>query len=307
MKKRIGIVSYNIYCNFTNYGSALQSWALCQSIKKIAGNIVEPVLVDYCPEILADKDPLNPFANMWDKDEESRKMCELTLPAIQENYYKFDKFYHKRFERTCKKYTAQNFNAIGLRENQMIPYVASHVDVPVQRVIDPTLLLTSNEYDKIADERLENEKYLLLYARRYNPHMEAYAEKLAAENGWKIVEISLRAKNAEKTNRRMFYEAGVEEFLSLTKYAECVVTNSLHGTIFAVQYSKPLCVFSREQCDTKIKELLALFGLTDHMLVSGAEDKGNLNDINYEVVHSRIAEARKKSLEFLRMELTSCF
>lgn len=100
---------------------------------------------------------------------------------------------------------------------------------------------------------------------------------------------------------------GVEEFLSLTKYAECVVTNSLHGTIFAVQYSKPLCVFSREQCDTKIKELLALFGLTDHMLVSGAEDKGNLNDINYEVVHSRIAEARKKSLEFLRMELTSCF
>ena len=94
MKKRIGIVSYNIYCNFTNYGSALQSWALCQSIKKIAGNIVEPVLVDYCPEVLADKDPLNPVANMWDKDEESRKMCELTLPAIQENYYKFDKFYH---------------------------------------------------------------------------------------------------------------------------------------------------------------------------------------------------------------------
>lgn len=336
-----------------------------------------PVLVDYCPEILADKDPLNPFANMWDKDEESRKMCELTLPAIQENYYKFDKFYHKRFERTCKKYTAQNFNdistdenitgfvcgsdtifcidefggfddgyfanydcmkknsvvyaasfadshfeqddyqklnerlknfnAIGLRENQMIPYVASHVDVPVQRVIDPTLLLTSNEYDKIADERLENEKYLLLYSRRYNPHMEAYAEKLAAENGWKIVEISLRAKNAEKTNRRMFYEAGVEEFLSLTKYAECVVTNSFHGAIFAVQYSKPFYVFSRELCDTKIKELLALFGLTDHLLVSGAEDKGNLNDINYEVVHSRIAEARKKSLEFLHMELTSCF
>ena len=121
MKKRIGIVSYNIYCNFTNYGSALQSWALCQSIKKIAGNIVEPVLVDYCPEILADKDPLNPVANMWDKDEESRKMCELTLPAIKENYYKFDKFYHKRFERTCKKYTAQNLRMKTLQ--------ASYVEV----------------------------------------------------------------------------------------------------------------------------------------------------------------------------------
>ena len=110
--KRIGTVSYNIYCNFTNYGSALQTWALHQAIKKVAGDMIDPVLVDYCPEILADKDPLNPFANMWDKDEESRRMCELTMPAIRENYYKFDRFYHERFTRTSKRYTAQNFNGI---------------------------------------------------------------------------------------------------------------------------------------------------------------------------------------------------
>ena len=30
--KRFGIVSYNIYCNFTNYGSALQSWALQRAV-----------------------------------------------------------------------------------------------------------------------------------------------------------------------------------------------------------------------------------------------------------------------------------
>ena len=108
--RRIGTISYNIYCNFTNYGSALQTWALHQAIKKVAENTVEPVLVDYCPEILADKDPLNPFANMWDKDDESRRMCELTMPAIRENYYKFDRFYHERFTRTSKKYTARNFN-----------------------------------------------------------------------------------------------------------------------------------------------------------------------------------------------------
>ena len=37
-----------------------------------------------------DKDPLDPMKNMWDQDEESRKMLELTMPAIRENYYKFD-------------------------------------------------------------------------------------------------------------------------------------------------------------------------------------------------------------------------
>ena len=161
----------------------------------------------------------------------------------------------------------KNFRAFGLRENHMVPYVTEHVDVPVQKVVDPTLLHTSEKYDEIAvSERLEDDKYLLFYSRRYSPAMEEYAEELAKKNGWKIVEISLRATNAEK-GHRMFYEAGVEEFLSLVKHAEYVVTNSFHGMIFAVQYRRPFVIFSREQCNTKIDEILQLFGLSDHMPV----------------------------------------
>ena len=107
--KRIGIVSYNINCNFTNYGSALQSWALSESIKKLGQ---DPVLVDYCPDILKDKDPLNPMKNMWDTDEESRKMCELSLPAIKVNYEKFERFYTEKFKRTTQKYFSDSFNQI---------------------------------------------------------------------------------------------------------------------------------------------------------------------------------------------------
>ena len=192
-----------------------------------------------------------------------------------------------------------NFRALGIRENQMVSYVKNHTSVPVFRTIDPTLLLTSTDYDSIAEERLEQETYLLLYARRYNAKMESYAEKLAKKNGWKIVEISLRATNAEK-GHRMFYEAGVEEFLSLVKNAEYVVTNSFHGLIFSVQYKRPFVVFSREQCDTKIEELLFLFGLADHLLVNGNE---KFTDIDYDTVHDRIAHARKESLGFLDKEL----
>ena len=35
--KKVGIVSYNIYCNFTNYGSALQTWALSKAIDATGG------------------------------------------------------------------------------------------------------------------------------------------------------------------------------------------------------------------------------------------------------------------------------
>lgn len=364
---KIGIISYNRYCNFTNYGSALQSWALHRSIQHLDSNIT-PVFVDYCPDVHIDKDPLNPGKAMWDQDEESKRMLELTLPAIRENFYKFEDFYINRFEHTKQKYTSlnfseisdenldgficgsdtifcidefkgfddgyyanfpemkgksvsyaasfgdshfseedyftlndrlRNFRALGIRENQMVSYVTEHTKAPVMRTIDPTLLLKDSDYDSIAEERIIKEPYLLLYARRYNGKMESYAERLAKENGCKIVEISLRATNAEK-GHRMFYEAGVEEFLSLVKYAEYVVTNSFHGLIFSVQYKRPFVVFSREQCDTKIEELLTLLGLEDHLLVSGHEP---FSDINYKLVHERIDQARNESLAFLNKEL----
>lgn len=367
--KRFGTISYNIYCNFTNYGSALQTWALHQVIKKIGENQYQPILIDYCPDILVDKDPLNPFENMWDNDDKSKEMCKLSLPAIYENYIKFERFYHERFTRTKIKYTSENFNdviheeqidgficgsdtifcidefgfddgfyanydcmkngytvsyaasfgdpyfteksyqilnkrlqnfkAIGLREDMMIPYVKEQTTVPVKKVLDPTLLLTSEDYDMIAEKRQEEAKYLLLYARRCNTEMSAYAEELAEKNGWKVIEISLQAINAEK--HKMFYEAGVEEFISLIKYAECVITNSFHGMIFSVQYHRPFYVFSREQCNTKITELLDLLGLLDRMKVTGNEPEAL--KIDYKEVHKRIDIERKKSLSFLEFEL----
>lgn len=163
----------------------------------------------------------------------------------------------------------------------MIAYVKEHTSIPVQKVVDPTLLLTKEDYDTIAAPIQEYGKYLLLYARRYNPKMSEYAEKLAAQKGWKVIEISLRATNSRK--HRMFYEAGVEEFLSLVKNAEFIVTNSFHGMIFSVQYSRPFYIFSREQCETKITELLDMFGIPDRMRITG--DELEASAIDYDDVH----------------------
>ena len=91
---RIGIVSYNRYGNFTNYGSALQSWAMCRAVDKLGA---QSVLVDYLPEVLRDKNPLNPMAHMWDTDPVARRQCEMSLPAIRENYQKFQRFFAGQF------------------------------------------------------------------------------------------------------------------------------------------------------------------------------------------------------------------
>lgn len=369
--KKIGIVSYNKYANFTNYGSAMQSWALWKAVNKIGGESLKAVEVDYCPDKLKHLDPLNPFNNMWDTDEAHRKACESALPAIRDNYAKFMDFYSNRIEFTKHKFTSdnfdemvkeekidgficgsdtifcidefgiddgyyanydsmkqsfsmayaasfgdshfdddsykvlddrlKNFDAVGLRENDMVDYVKKHTPAPVCKVIDPTLLHNKEDYYQITAERMIDEKYILLYSRRHNEEMIKYADELAEKNGWKVVDISLLP--SKNPNHLMFYEAGVEEFLSLVRNAEFVVTNSFHGMIFAVQFEVPFYIFSREQCNTKITEILSLFGLSDRLVVSG--DMARAADIDYSDVKKRIAAERENSLEFLKSSLNT--
>lgn len=368
--KKYGIISYNMYCNFTNYGSALQTYALHKALNQIAPEQVESVVVDYCPDILADKDVLNPLKNMWDSDEESRRMCELSLPAIRINNEKFNRFYKENYNITKEKYTSGNFNkivgqeqmdgfvcgsdtiwciqefggfddgyfgnyqamrdthtisyaasfgdavfdekdseilkeklqnykAIGVRENTNIEFIRENTDVLVERVVDPTLLLRGKDYETITSERIFSEPYILLYSRRYNAAMEQYADELAQQLGCKVVEISLRATN--KSKHIMFYEAGVEEFLSLIKHAECVVTNSFHGAIFSIQMHKEFYIFSREQCDTKIDELLDMLGLMSRKMITGKEIVSE--GIDYEKVEGILAARREHSKEYIRKAL----
>ena len=110
----VGIVSYNINCNFTNYGSALQSWALNRLIEKFG---FKPVLIDYCPKVLESADILNPIKLMWDTDDESKRMVQVTMLAITENYHKFENFYSNRFKRSTKKYTDNDFPEVVTDEN----------------------------------------------------------------------------------------------------------------------------------------------------------------------------------------------
>lgn len=367
---KLGIVTYtSLHCNFTNYGTVLQAWAMQQTLRKMEG--IEPVLVDYCPVTMKEKDPLDPMKNMWDTNTEVRRLCEMSLPAILENFKKIYDFYHQRMAITQGEYDVDtfddvqkegierfligsdsifdivefgldnvyfantnlmkgnsiayapsfqdsidnykkddlaalnkcllNFKRFSLRENQLIPYVMDNVREDVQQVLDPTLLLAPEEYDLISGKAQTNEKYILYYSRRYNPQMESFVYKLAQQAGLKVVEISLRANNSDKAEMR--YDAGVEEFLSLMKNSEYVVTNSYHCLIFAIQFSKSFFVFSREHCDRKIVELLQMVGLEDRYCKTS--DIPQVEGIDYAYVRKVINRNKENSLAYLKEAVES--
>lgn len=366
---KIGIITYeSLYCNFTNYGTVLQAWALLKVVSCL-NSVYEPVLIDYCPDIMRDKDPFNPMKNMWDMDYETRNMCEMSLPSIKINFEKIRKFYFENIRMSNRSYTSatinkvvdegiskficgsdsiwditefgleraffadypvmrgnsiayapsfqdsfseysleerkrlikllDNFFAVGVRDEEPLDVLCAQMKDEVKRVVDPTLLLKSSDFNEIIADKQESERYLLYYSRRYNETMEKFVVETAKARDLKVIEISLRHVNCER--HRMFYEAGIEEFLSLVKYAECVVTNSFHCLIFALHFEKDFFAFTREHCNKKISELLARLDLGDRLLKSGYEEIRS--KINYSDVKKRLDKERSESLGFLDRQL----
>lgn len=107
--RRFALVSCNRYVNFTNYGSALQTYALRWAVNNLFPD-TEAIALNYCPDSMKEMNPLNPFKHMWDQDEASRNRIERNSLAIHENYRKFEEFYNTQCAMSETKYTAVNFD-----------------------------------------------------------------------------------------------------------------------------------------------------------------------------------------------------
>ena len=165
-------------------------------------------------------------------------------------------------------------------------------------VIDPTLTLLAEDYSQIECERnVPIKPYLLYYSRRYNEAAERIVDRIAEERGLQVVEISLRAQNSYKHTMR--YDAGVEEFLSLIKHADVVITNSFHCMIFAILYERDFYVYSRQHCYGKIVELLETLGLSNRF-ISDCNHFTRQKPIDYRDVLNKLAKLRKFSTDYLK-------
>ena len=193
----------------------------------------------------------------------------------------------------------KNFKHISLRETNDMGIIDTCTELPVNSTIDPTLLLDRCDYDGIVKEVKQSRPYILLYSREYNAEMVKFADKLARKHKLKVIDISLRIQNFYK--HKMAYNTGVDEFLGLIKNAEYVVTNSYHGSIFAMQFRRELYVFSRSGCSNKIRVLMEMTALESRMLTSS--ESAEQEKIDYNDVWERIAARRADSIAYLKEAL----
>lgn len=211
--------------------------------------------------------------------------------AVSMGIPKLDEKYEDEFEKAINK-----IDYLGVREEKLKEYIKGFTKKEVTRTVDPTLLLKQEDYNDLLLESKIKEKYLLIYALGPDDRLTEIAKKKAIENNLKIVELN--DMNKKKYFCDQISSAGPEEFLTLIKNAEIIVTNSFHGTIFSAIFEKDFYTITRLNRNSRMENVLDILEMRDRLLES-VEDLKNVKKQDYEKAYKNLKKETQKSKEFL--------
>ena len=200
------------------------------------------------------------------------------------------------FPQELREVTAQylnRFDHIAVRETSGLSVLNTLGVTNAATVLDPVFLLDLAQWGVMAKkpERCET-PYLLVYDFDNSASVRRLAEKIASQNSLKIYSI-FDLPYAE----RCFSVCGPETFLGLIQGASFVLSNSFHATAFAVIFEKEFAVVARtEKINTRMRDLTALLGLTDHMVTAEARIPRNTD---WTAVKHRLADEISHSKAYI--------
>lgn len=201
------------------------------------------------------------------------------------------------------------YDAIGVREKNALKLVEDIVNVKATLVLDPTLLLTKNDWGKVSKPIIPEiyGDYILLYELTPCSYILDLAYNLSKEKGLRIVRICKDAHKQDKDDNIInIIDAGPAEFLSLFSKASLIITNSFHGTAFSINFQKDFYTVLplRKKNNSRQRSLLELFSLTERLIMEGSplSDVSKMN-IDYTYANQRLNEERNKSIHYLQQTI----
>lgn len=203
-----------------------------------------------------------------------------------------------------------NYDFISLREENGRNYIKQILKTDVEWVIDPTLLLGKREWMKVS-EIYPNipEHYVLIYQLANSITIENLALRIGEEKGIPVYRICKRAYCVRETaSISNILDAGPSEFISLIANADYLITNSFHGTAFAINFSIPFytVVSATKKNNCRMESLLSLVNLKKRLLKDdvAVNNIDITTEVNFTYVQELLQKEREKSEEYLRMAVS---
>ena len=204
----------------------------------------------------------------------------------------------------CRR-LAQFFSAVSVREQSAIRLAKEALGIEPQWVLDPTMLLTADDYRSLWQHEESQWEGITTYV------LDASEEKSQIQHDVsQTLSLPVNALMLPPIDQdgKLVDMIPVEGWLKAFAQASFVITDSFHGCVFSIIHRKPfIAIANRERGIDRFTSLLGYFGLMDRLIFSLEEYQQKrsslLTPIDYVPIVQKHEEARAASLTFLREAL----
>lgn len=201
-------------------------------------------------------------------------------------------YYHKWLSR---------YQHLAVREDSAVSLLQA-MGLQAEQVLDPTLLMERQQWEMYLS-RPRKKPYVLVYQLHNDPKLSAYAKKVAKAKGLPLVRVSATLHQCFRGGK-FRWAPDIGEFLTLIRNAQCMITDSFHGTVFAILFNTPFVeVLPNNNTGTRNQSILTLTGLSGRILREEEDVALAMEPMDFSRANGIIAEQRARSLALLKTML----
>ncbi|SIQ04306.1 polysaccharide pyruvyl transferase family protein [Maribacter ulvicola] len=194
-----------------------------------------------------------------------------------------------------------SFNSISTREKNGVNKLNNLVkDKEIHHVLDPTLLFDKQEWMNIFSVKKSNitEKYILVYSVPRTELLKKAIKYYRQILGYKVVSVDKVMLSLPFVDTHV-KDAGPKEFIEIFSNASFVITDSFHGTCFALNFQIPFACIYIENKTNRQESLLGQLQVGNRIIYK-EEDFSNLTlNQDFSKIEMEISKLRKASLDYI--------
>lgn len=218
------------------------------------------------------------------------------------------------YARSSAKQFLNRINYISVREQQAGTYLSSLVKRQISVVLDPTYMLTEEEWLNIIPYQKNGfGDYILCYFLGDKVIHKKLSREFADKKQLKLVSILSTESEYSFDDKYADYvvsSAGPDEFVNLIRNAKYVLTDSFHGIAFSVISRKQFYAFYRtnskdkDSRNSRIDNIISLWNLGNRLIKDDSSlDAFSTPDIKYDELKMMIDQKKEESYDFITRAL----
>lgn len=181
---------------------------------------------------------------------------------------------------TVIKKLLSSFVGVSVREIDGQDLCVKNLGISPKQVLDPTLLLDTSYYKKIASPLLSDKPYIFVYWLGTEVEKQK-AIQATCPSGVKIIDLSLRSTASL---------VSIENWLSYILYSEKVITDSFHGVVFSILFKKQFTISENDSGGNgRLNSLFKILNIDP-----------SCTEIDYTSVYEKLESHRIASYNYLK-------